>query len=208
MQFIDIHGLRFGRLTVGDPVRGGREVKWRCRCDCGQEALVAGHLLRSGDTSSCGCVRRAVTAEQGKKNLKHGHSLGRRSPEYRSWTAMWDRCSNPAGGNWPGYGGRGITVTDRWKDFEVFLADMGARPAGTTLDRRDNSKGYEPDNCRWATADEQNGNRRTSLILEHGGRRQSLSAWAREVGLHKATISMRLRAGWSVEDALTRKRTA
>jgi hypothetical protein len=205
MKFVDITGLKYGRLMVINAIRGGHETKWMCVCDCGNNAIVTGGRLRSGDTRSCGCLRKETTAKKGHRNLKHGKSKDRTCSEYRIWTGMWRRCTNQNSGDWPGYGGRGITVCERWRSFEVFFADMGCRPPGTTLDRIDNNGNYEPGNCRWATKEEQNGNRRTSVILEYRGKRQSLSAWAREVGLHKSTISMRLRAGWSVEAALTRK---
>jgi hypothetical protein len=121
---------------------------------------------------------------------------------------MWNRCTNPVNGNWPNYGARGITVCDRWKSFEAFLADMGPRPAGTTLDRINNNGNYEPENCRWATVAEQNGNRRTTVWIERNDKRQSLAAWAREVGISSACLSMRLRAGWPIERALKRLRAA
>jgi hypothetical protein len=94
------------------------------------------------------------------------------------------------------YGGRGISVCERWQSFECFYADMGERPAGTTLDRIDPDGNYEPDNCRWATPKQQNRNRRRTVFLSANGRRQSLSAWAEELGFSHITLYKRYVAGW------------
>ncbi len=205
MKLQDMTGLRFGRLLVLSRLPNKHEACWLCQCDCGAKASVLGSKLRAGDTQSCGCLRREKTAERGRINRTHGKHG---SPEYGTWAQMWNRCTNPANGNWPNYGARGITVCDRWKSFEAFLADMGPRPAGTTLDRINNNGNYEPENCRWATVAEQNGNRRTTVWIERNDKRQSLAAWAREVGISSACLSMRLRAGWPIERALKRLRAA
>ena len=153
----DLSGQRYGRLTVvGDTGRrddSGRVI-WRCRCECGNERDAVGRDLTAGRTTSCGCKKseRAKTAA-----TTHG---AKGTPEYRSWQSMLTRCTNPKYHRWDRYGGRGITVCDRWQTFENFLADMGARPAGTSLDRFPNPDGnYEPGNCRWATRQQQRSNR-------------------------------------------------
>lgn len=164
-NFIDITGQRFGRLVVlrRDGYRC-KQATWHCRCDCGAETSTQGSHLRSGHTLSCGCLGRehAVAASR-SSSWKHGHGHGMRSPTYRSWISMKTRCTNPSVPHYHYYGGRGIRVCERWEKFENFLADMGLRPAGTSLDRYPNNSGnYEPGNCRWATPKEQAKNRRPS----------------------------------------------
>ena len=155
---IDIAGQKYGRLTPLEIVERGDRRHWLCRCDCGAEVTVMQVSLRTGNTSSCGCLRREATAEQNKKLKKtHGQTNSR---EYRSWKAMKNRCMRPADQAFRRYGGRGITVCERWMTFEHFVADMGARPEGTTLDRINPDGNYEPGNCRWATWSVQNTNKR------------------------------------------------
>jgi hypothetical protein len=116
---------------------------------------------------------------------------------------MNSRCNNPKVDQYRYYGGKGIRVCERWKSFENFVADMGLRPAGKTLDRRDGAKDYEPENCRWATKLEQAENRSMAIVLEFEGKKMILAQWAREKGIKYATLLNRIRSGWSVEKALT-----
>jgi hypothetical protein len=125
-----------------------------------------------------------------------------RTPTYSSWNAMHARCTKPADVAYPYYGGRGITVCERWESYDAFCDDMGEKPAGMSLDRIDNDKGYEPGNCRWATPKQQNRNARFNVIVTYKGKTQCLAAWAEELGLRLDTISVRLARGDSVERAL------
>lgn len=154
-------GARFGRLGVlwESPNRAQRSRWYFCTCDCGALTEVMGKELRNGHTRSCGCLVRDINARlAAEKFTRHGHSpRGKRSPTYASWHAMINRChTNPANRQWKNYGGRGISVCNRWRNsFADFLDDMGERPGGTTLDRIDPDGNYEPSNCRWATPTEQ-----------------------------------------------------
>ena len=128
--------------------------------------------------------------------MRHGHTVGRsKTPTYESWARMLSRCNaQPGDRRWPFYGARGITVCERWKLFENFLADMGIRPSGLTLDRRENDKGYEPGNCKWATRREQAENTRSTRWIVHDGQRRTLTGWARHLGVSAATIHRRMKS--------------
>lgn len=151
-KFKDLTGQRFGRLVAQRPERHGR---YRCRCDCGGELIVSRGALATGATKSCGCLRRELAAA---RRTTHGQTY---SPTWWSWAGMHARCRNSKRKN---YGGRGITVCERWRSFQNFFDDMGERPPGMTLDRKDNDKGYEPSNCRWATPLEQAANQRRRTL--------------------------------------------
>lgn len=130
----------------------------------------------------------------GKKT--HGAA---RTPPYRAWTAMLNRCRNPSNPAYAYYGGRGIKVCERWLDYASFLEDMGPRPAGMTLERLDNERGYEPENCCWATRKEQTRNNRRNHYLTAGGERMLLTDWARRLGISAAALHKRIQRGWSEE---------
>jgi hypothetical protein len=134
-------------------------------------------------------------------NASHGHATGKRSATYRSWESMKSRCENPHSDQYPRYGGRGIRVCERWQSsFEHFLADMGERPEGTTLDRFPNSNGnYEVSNCRWANAKDQARNRSSNVAITYEGRTQTMAAWCEEFGLSKALVHYRIKRGHSLD---------
>ena len=162
---IDLIGNRYNRLLVTDRAvnKPYGTPAWLCLCDCGRKTVVTGKSLRGGRTKSCGCLQQEVR-KNGSRMIKHGHTVNaHHSPTYRSWSHMRQRCDNTKNDRYESYGGRGIIVCERWKSFINFLADMGKRPSGTSIDRHPDNKGnYEPDNCRWATSKEQRANRRAA----------------------------------------------
>lgn len=209
----DLTDQRFGRLTAIRPVgrKFGKNFHWLCRCDCGREVEVnSSHLTAAKSrekTVSCGCWSREKAAETSRitGHLRRTHGASG-TPEYSSYKSMLRRCYNQNYRCYELYGGRGITVCDRWrKSFGNFLDDMGPRPEGTSLDRIDNQRGYEPGNCRWASQRQQLNNTRVNVVIEHDGRRMTLAEWARETGIHPRTLGSRLfRNKWDIQAALTR----
>lgn len=192
-------GDKFDRLVVlNREVNGkGRRNRWRCRCACGNVIICGGQDLRVGKTRSCGCLSRERCIA---RSTKHGM---RHTRTYRIYYGMLGRCRDEHNPAWPNYGGRGITVCQRWlADFRNFVEDMGECPEGLTLERRDNSQGYSPENCYWATRLEQNYNKRNNRLITIGGITKCLSAWARDVGIYYRTIHTRLKLGWSEEAAV------
>jgi hypothetical protein len=192
----DLTARKFGRLTAilrKGSSRAGHAM-WLCRCECGREKTATSGNLRAGCTRSCGCLR-----------IRHGHARkGSRSAEHRIWGEMIQRCTNPQSKAWNDYGGRGITVCDRWRDFARFYADMGARPSDEhSIERIDNSNGYEPANCRWATRKEQANNTRRSRLYTLNGETLCVQDWARRAGLHSFTLGRRLKEGMSLEVAMS-----
>lgn len=139
------------------------------------------------------------------KMRKHGHTThSGTSPTYNSWTNMVARCHRPSAGRYKDYGAKGITVCDRWRfSFENFLADMGERPEGCTLDRKDNKEGYTPENCKWSTAAEQQRNRKNNVNITIDGITLCLEDWASKSGINKNTLAYRLKAGWPTEKLLS-----
>ncbi len=187
-------GEVFGRLTV---LQALPDQRAECACSCGVRSVVRAGDLRSGNTRSCGCLSRDTTTN---RSTKHGY-YG--SPTYLSWYAMKQRCLNPNWREYPRYGGRGIRVCDRWLAFEGFLADMGERPPGTSIDRIDPNGHYEPGNCRWATKAVQANNCRANRRITVGDETRTAAMWARHTGVPASAIIKRLRRGWEPSRAVS-----
>ena len=203
-QAQDLTGRRFGILTVLRYAGRdrGRALYWVCRCECGRERPIRGRHLLTASIASCGCVSRAIAAA---KATIHGRS---KTPEYGVWRAMKQRCFNPKDRMFSSYGGRGITVCERWKGpdgFVNFLDDMGERPsAAHSLDRIDNDGPYSPENCRWATDSEQQSNRRNCRKLTHDGVTLTIAEWSRRTGIPDAVLRQRIRKlKWPTARALS-----
>lgn len=168
---------------------------WLCQCDCGSATAVHTGNLRSGNTLSCGCWRRAFE----RANKTHGKS---HSKIHGVWNGMIQRCTNTNSASYEDYGARGITVCERWRQFANFYADMG-ESNGLTLERIDNNGGYSRENCRWATRQEQGQNKRNNVFIFHLGHTKTLTQWAREYGISDNLLRTRfVYGGWTIERAL------
>lgn len=198
-------GEQFGRLTViCESPRKNTRRQFSCRCECGRIKDVPYDSLKRGDSQSCGCLRSELASS---RMTVHGHSARKSiTPEYRSWTNMIARCTNPKCTYYEYYGGRGITVCDRWKSFPEFVADMGNKPSRRhTLERLDTNGNYSPGNCVWASRASQAKNKRSTKIVEYMGDRLCLTDMARKHGLRPLTLRYRLLHGWDIEKAITTK---
>lgn len=198
---IDLTGQRFGRLTVLERSVSNKhkQLRWRCRCECGNFCTPLGMTLRKGDTQSCGCLAKESIASV---NYKHGKT---RTSIYSIWRSMMQRCYDVNSQAYARYGARGITVCDAWHNFETFYADMGDKPARCSLERINNDASYSPKNVCWADSKQQANNRRSNVVLEFQGRRQTMQQWCDETGLKIGTVWARLNRGWSVDRALTER---
>lgn len=185
-------GDRFGRLTA---LYQTEERLWLCRCTCGARKEIDTYCLLRGETRSCGCFQREA-------RIKHGMTY---TNEHRIWRGMVARCTQPSSPQFKYYGGRGIAVAEEWRrDFPRFLADVGPRPSPSqSLDRIDNSRGYEPGNVRWATHAEQSRNTRRNRWMEFRGERLTITDLAAKYGINHGTFRKRLKNGWTLEEALT-----
>lgn len=197
-RVINLCGKVFSKLrVVSFAFKRGHVYLWNCVCECGTTSVVRGCNLKSGAVKSCGCLARsrarAFTAVRGAS----------KEPEHGLWRTIITRCTNPNSRSFRKYGGRGISVCDRWLIFENFLHDMGPRPSRLySVERKDNSLGYEPSNCRWATSKEQANNTRRNRWIEHAGTTLTLGGWAIVTGIKRETIANRLNKGWDTARAL------
>lgn len=202
-QRADMTGECYGRLTVLS--QAGRlhgRPAWLTQCQCGNQKVATRDDLRRGAVTSCGCFRtekrRALAAALNKSHGLYGTEM------HRIWRSMLARCQSKTHIGYRYYGGRGVKVCERWMDLNNFIADMGQRPTGASLDRIDPDGDYEPGNCRWATVAEQNRNKRTNVNLTLAGRTQCAAEWARELGVTQGAIAWRKKQGWSDEQTLTK----
>lgn len=165
-RFTDLTGQRFSRLlVVVRTEHKNRNSRWVCICDCGKQTIVDRSGLKSGNTKSCGCLNEESRRNK-PRNFRHGYARARhQTVEYSAWNQIHQRCKNPNSKAYKNYGGRGITVCERWNDFVNFLADVGKRPhPSLSIDRINNNGNYEPGNVHWATAKEQANNRRQHAV--------------------------------------------
>lgn len=193
---LDLTGRRFGDWFVEGKSHKGKhgEIYWICRdTRSGETRPVRARNLTSGRSKSSGQRQRSAVTTHGMT----------RTPTFRSWESMKQRCCNPNAPDYPKYGGRGIRVCSQWlESFENFFADMGIRPTGRTLDRIDVDGDYEPGNCRWATLRRQQRNRRKTVRITLNGRTMSINDWADETGLTSKVILWRIAKGWTAERTL------
>jgi hypothetical protein len=202
MKKIDITGQKFGRLTVlCENGRKGKNILWRCKCECGNEIDAISYNLKNGHTQSCGYIAKEV------HNKTHSIHNGSNTRLFRIWQHILKRCLSSNVKNYANYGGRGITVCDDWKDsfqtFREWSYQNGYRE-DLSIDRIDVNGNYEPSNCRWTNAKVQANNKRNNRLIEYNGVVKTISEWADELGLKQATIKARLdNYHWSVERALT-----
>jgi hypothetical protein len=193
--FKDETGKVYGKLTVLHEVHNDKPgAYWRVRCECGHEFdIFSGNLRQSFTTREKSCRK--------CRNITHGLSD---TPEHCVWKSMRRRCFSSRNQDYGHYGGRGITICERWSKFENFLADMGKKPfPRAEVGRIDNDGPYSPDNARWETRSQQTRNTRRNHMLTFRGRTQCLAAWAEEVGLTLSALKHRIYRGWNVEKALT-----
>ena len=197
-------GQTHGRLVAIAFVEHNR---WRFRCECGNERVILAYSVASGNTRSCGCLQSEARASNGKRNRKHGEGHSQRSPEYRAWSGMKERCYLISNISYPHYGGRGIAICDRWRNsFNAFLEDMGRKPSPKhSLDRIDPNGHYEPGNVRWATDSEQRNNKRSNRFIMFNDRRMTVAQAVHLTGdiVPVEQAIKRITRGWSVDRAVT-----
>lgn len=202
----DISGQRFGMLLAirrGTNSRSG-QPQWHCLCDCGNDPIAAKADLIRGHSTSCGCRRKKTLAQL---MTTHGYRTAENrekySREYATWANMIQRCTNPATDSYKDYGGRGITVCERWRSFDNFMEDMGPKPSPKySIERDDVNKGYEPGNCFWLPKNRQAENRRNCIYIELSGQKVTLKEASRRLGQNYGSVRSRIRRGKTPRSAL------
>lgn len=208
--FRDLTGQRFNRLIIveyaGRTGKKGDHV-YRCVCDCMNEITTRGYCLTMGDTKSCGCLLKQAQKRLVQSNRIHDMSWSR---EWRIWSGIKTRCTNPKRRSYKDYGGRGILMCDRWANgedgltgFECFLKDIGLRPTPKhSVERVDNDGNYEPENCKWIPRSEQVRNTRVTVRLAHEGITRTAMEWSAITGVTAREITRRMGRGWTAERAI------
>ena len=205
-RFRDITGQRFGRLMAVSPTdaRESGRVVWLCLCDCGNNHYVQSNSLLTGKTKSCGCLNLETRVTS---NTKHGQGGGRGkkcTTEYHSWQSMKQRCYAESNEDYPNYGGRGITVCERWlHSFENFFSDMGKKPSMKySIDRINPNGNYEPVNCRWGTDEQQTRNKRSNIWIYYNGSKMIQADFCKLIGADKGSVRKYLKTKTGDEIAL------
>lgn len=203
---LDLAGLTIGGIAVLNKIQnGGRSTYYlyNCRCVCGKDIILSRYLLDKINKTARGCVHSYKREPIAAWNRTHNM---RDSIEYKSWSMMKNRCSNPKSNRYKYYIEKGIKVCDRWiHSFENFYEDMGVRPSlAYSIDRIDNSKGYYPENCRWATTKQQSNNQSSNILITYNGETRTIAQWSDYTSIPYKTLHGRIRVhGWSVEKSLT-----
>jgi hypothetical protein len=195
MKYIDITGRRFGKLTVikiSDKRNSSNDILWECQCDCGKYKLIISGSLRHGMTASCGCLQGHPTHGDWNKRIRI------------IWINMMRRCYKTTDKQYMDYGGRGIRVCQAWKNYSKFKdwAYSNGYKDDLTIERIKVNKGYNPNNCKWATRTEQANNRRSNRLLSVNGEVKTIADWGRISGIKPSVISSRVIMGWSANDAI------
>lgn len=202
-KLIDLTGKKFNRLTVISRAENSKhgKVRWKCKCECGNEVIVDASSLRKNSVHSCGCYR---TERLNEYSYTHGKSKTRLN---NTWRCMKQRCLNPNNSAYKNYGGRGITVCNEWQEFQPFYdwAIANGYKDDLTIDRIDVNGNYEPSNCRWVDTKTQSNNTRRSHYITYKGETMTLTQWANKLNMNKGTLTKRLNSGWSIEEAFTKQ---
>ena len=198
---LDMTGVKINRLTglefVG--INKHKQCLWRFECDCGKRMTAAAYRVRNGNTKSCGCLASEMVTQRNKSMATHKMT---RTPTYRSWQSMIERCTKENHKSYERY--KHLQIQDEWlKSFEAFLAHVGVRPKGTTLDRINNEQGYVIGNVRWATPEQQARNRRTNKFVSIDGKKMTYAEAAKVLGITRQAVRYRVEAGWTNDQIQT-----
>lgn len=204
-KIVDITGRRYGRVVIERVIfphpNSIKGAMCECICDCGNRYTRSRETIMAGKTNTCGCLRKENSARALKARAKHGMEG---TKTYSAWRSMKRRCLSKRCKSYPDYGGRGITVCEKWMDFRGFFEDMGIAQEGMTLERKDNNKGYSKENCVWASQKDQANNKRNTTFITHDGITRSLAQWAEFFGIGRKLLWFRLKRGWSFEESIAR----